>query len=312
MEVRIDTGVAITMVLVPAGRFLPGKPSQSVVARRNVLVVVSAITMTVAVALVVMAFCRRCRRSMLVSSALLVASLAAGSVVLAVLLRRRPADAGQVVISEPFYMSKYEITERQAACFGIVSFVPQGRDCPVLAVSYLGALRLAASLSEKTGIPGWTLPSEAQWEWACRAGSAAAYGTGNGVPDLEKCGWYRGNSPNTIHPVGEKTSNGWGLHDMHGNAAEWCLGEFSDERCADNADRMSGEEPEGLPEIFRDASTYRVLRGGSFINTGDRCCYWCREEVWAPREAATAGSGVRLVLSLAGAKQFLSVDCGHL
>jgi formylglycine-generating enzyme required for sulfatase activity len=103
---------------------------------------------------------------------------------------------------------------------------------------------------------GLALPTEAQWEYACRAGTRTVYGFGDDVDDLPSYAHFDANAESTSHRVGKKRPNGFGLHDMHGNVMEWCLdGE--------------GAYPEGAvedPLLNEDADT-RVSRGGSWFNT---------------------------------------------
>ncbi|HUG40897.1 MAG TPA: SUMF1/EgtB/PvdO family nonheme iron enzyme, partial [Longimicrobiales bacterium] len=95
-------------------------------------------------------------------------------------------------------------------------------DHPAGGMTRLAALRYARWLSEKTGRL-FTLPTEAQWEAACRAGGTGPYGAA-GAATLDSVAWYEANSRGAFHPVGGKRPNAWGLHDMHGNVAEWVLG----------------------------------------------------------------------------------------
>src|SRR5207253_1251190 len=99
-----------------------------------------------------------------------------------------------------------------------------GRDGPrpVLCITHHAAMEYCRWLSKKTG-KTYRLPTEAEWEYACRAGTTTAYAFGDDPKQLEENGWFAGNSEESPHPVGQKKPNAWGLHDMHGNAAEWCL-----------------------------------------------------------------------------------------
>ncbi len=93
---------------------------------------------------------------------------------------------------------------------------------PITGISWHDAVAYAEWLSEKTG-EKYTLPTEAQWEYACRAGSTGAYCFGDDIDQLENYAWYGENSDRTTHPVGEKRPNAWGLYDMHGNVWEWVM-----------------------------------------------------------------------------------------
>jgi formylglycine-generating enzyme required for sulfatase activity len=102
---------------------------------------------------------------------------------------------------------------------------------------------------------GLTLPTEAQWEYACRAGTRTRYSSGDKEEDLARVGWYAGNSGGHLHAVGEKPANEFGLHDMHGNVWEWCEDGYGSYA----VDPRPGD---GLRE--QPGASGRVLRGGSF------------------------------------------------
>ncbi len=112
------------------------------------------------------------------------------------------------------------------------------------------------------GANGYRLPTEAEWEYACRAGSTAAYGFGEAPGQLKEHAWYADNSGGKTHPVGQKKPNAWGLYDMHGNVAEWC----NDHYVEGYYQQSSDQDPRGP-----DQGKERVLRGGAWNSTAESC-----------------------------------------
>jgi formylglycine-generating enzyme required for sulfatase activity len=128
----------------------------------------------------------------------------------------------------------------------------------VESVSWEDVKAYLIKLNEKGLLPeGWkfALPTEAQWEYACRAGEKGPYSGGS----LDEVGWHAGNSEEKTHEVGLKKPNSWGLHDMHGNVAEWCDDEFS-------LELTGGKDPVGSDCDSKWGG--RVVRGCSFCVYG--------------------------------------------
>jgi formylglycine-generating enzyme required for sulfatase activity len=128
----------------------------------------------------------------------------------------------------------------------------QGDDEPVVQVSWSDAMAFCKWLSGRDERP-YRLPTEAEWEYACRAGSTTRWCMGDDVAQLDEFAWYRDRNETSTHPVGGKKPNAFGLHDMHGNVAEWCFDWLHDYAEAPAVD------PLGSPSY-----TVRVLRGGAF------------------------------------------------
>ncbi len=133
----------------------------------------------------------------------------------------------EVTISQPFYLGKYEVTqgEWQAVMGSNPSrFSNCGRTCPVENVSWDDAQKFIGALNRREGMETYRLPTEAEWEYAVRAGTRTAYHFGNAAGELYLYAWYGDTGvffPEGTHPVGQKQPNAWGLYDMHGNVREW-------------------------------------------------------------------------------------------
>ena len=159
----------------------------------------------------------------------------------------------EVAITKAFYIGKYEVTQEQWK--KLMGYNPSdfaGDKSPVERVPWNSCQAFAKKLNEK--VPGHTfrLPAEAEWEYACRAGSTSEFCFGDDEGELGEYAWYGANSGGRTHPVGEKKPNAWGLFDMHGNVFEWC------------EDWYEAPEKPG-------AGHYRVFRGGSFRHSPMYC-----------------------------------------
>jgi len=172
----------------------------------------------------------------------------------------------KVTITKPFYMQTTEVTQGQwKAVMGTEpwkgqSLVKEGADYPVTYVSWGGAIAYCKKLSEREG-KTYSLPTEAEWEYACRAGTKTTWSFGNDEGDLGDYAWYQENAYDIdekyAHQVELKKPNPFGLYDMHGNLWEWC----SDYYGEDYYKQSTAQDPTGPA-----SGSSRVLRGGSWFN----------------------------------------------
>jgi formylglycine-generating enzyme required for sulfatase activity len=182
----------------------------------------------------------------------------------------RSRDEGpqrEVTISKPFYMGVYPVTQEQFQ--QVMGKNPANFRGPANPVEQLGwgdAAGFCEALSQQTGMTA-SLPTEAQWEYACRAGGTTRYGFGDDDAKLGDYAWYTENSSDNIkwvgrksHSVGSKKPNDWGLYDMHGNVCQWCAdwyGPYADAKTVDPQGPDSGKE--------------RILRGGCWGSAAKGC-----------------------------------------
>ncbi len=144
----------------------------------------------------------------------------------------------------------------------------QDANLPAVTMTEYAAKQYTKWLSRLTG-QQLRLPTEAEWEFACRAGSSAAYCFGDDPQELDEYAWYVDNADDTPHPVGQKKANAFGLHDMHGNVMELCIGGYSEdgyESLAEKPQPMSLSEAIIWPETFDN----RVIRGGSWQDEAEQ------------------------------------------
>jgi formylglycine-generating enzyme required for sulfatase activity len=161
-----------------------------------------------------------------------------------------------------FSIGKYPVTQAQwQAVMGNNPSEFKGENNPVEQVSWEEAVQFCQKLSEQTG-KAYRLPSEAEWEYACRAGTTTQYSFGDDEGLLEQYAWYDKNSEGKTHPVGEKKPNEWGLHDLHGNVWEWCQDKWHQNYKDAPGDGRAWEEGK---------SDNRLLRGGSWFYDGWFC-----------------------------------------
>jgi len=129
---------------------------------------------------------------------------------------------------------------------------------PVVGITHHAATKYCEWLSAATG-KRYRLPTEAEWEYAARAGSTTAYGFGDDPAQLPEFAWYRANAGEQPHPGGQKKPNAWGLHDMHGNVAEWTADLYRPDAYAGRSSPMTA------PFVDPDGERYpHVVRGGSW------------------------------------------------
>ena len=213
--------------------------------------------------------------------------------------RRDDERQHRVTLTQPYWLGATEVTQGQwQALMGTT--VRQQRDKanpdwsirgesannPIYYVSWAEAMEYCRKLTERERVAGrlpdgyaYTLPTEAQWEYACRAGTTGAY-----AGDLDAMGWYDSNSNKTTQAVGQKRANGWGLYDMHGNLWEWCLDWW------EYYSSGSVTDPDGP-----NSGTFRVYRGGSWGDTAQGARSANRD--WGAPDFRVTNLGFRLALA---------------
>ena len=165
----------------------------------------------------------------------------------------------RVRITKPFYLGKYEVTQEQwHAIMGTNPSFRKGAKNPVETVNWNDCQAFLSKLNEKLGKSDvkFGLPTEAQWEYACRAGTSTRFSFGDDKKDLTEHAWYARNSKMKAHPVGEKKPNAWGLYDMHGSVEEWCVDWYDSGYYKQSPQNDPTGPSEGLAHVLRGGSFY--------------------------------------------------------
>ncbi|MCX7394571.1 MAG: formylglycine-generating enzyme family protein [Planctomycetales bacterium] len=182
--------------------------------------------------------------------------------------RRDDETQVQVTLTEAIWLSKTEVTQGQwtqvmgtipwTGAGGIKDYAKEGPDYAACYLSWNAAQEFLKTLSQRDGST-YRLPTEAEWEWSCRAGTSSPWSFGEKDGDLSQYGWYGGvfgegnaQPEQYPHPVSQKLANPFGLDDMHGNVLEWCEDVYV-------AKRLGGTNPH-----VTTGSNFHVLRGGSW------------------------------------------------
>ena len=263
LALDLGNGVKLDLVLIPAGKFTMGTPKPESPEIGGAILSVAGLAALILIAVPLARAVRQRRRPQFSLRWLILLVAVLGVAEYGAFRFWWAAEAGnnywdsespahEVTISTPFYLGRYEVTQGQYdQVIGTNPSSFTGRDLPVRMVSWDDAQDFCKKAGEKTNVIV-RLPTEAEWEYACRAGTTTRFCSGDSDSDLEGVAWYDANSSGRTHPVGQKKPNAWGLHDMHGNVWEWVqdfYGPYKSE---------SATDPQGAAQ-----GQYRLLRGGS-------------------------------------------------
>ncbi len=166
----------------------------------------------------------------------------------------------EVTLTKGFWISRYQVTQQQWEQLmgdNPSHFKESGPQAPVETVSWEESMEFCRKLGESEQ-GDYMLPTEAQWEYACRAGTTGPFAGSS----LDALGWYADNSGIMTHPVGQKSPNPWGIYDMHGNVWEWCR---------DSSDWPPDSNGHSVADPVGMRGPIRVDRGGGFCNSAARC-----------------------------------------
>jgi len=191
-----------------------------------------------------------------------------------------------VTLTKGFFIGIHPVTQAQwkAALMGPNPSHFEGPDRPVEQVLWEESQKFCRQMSRNLKGRGMVrLPSEAEWEYACCAGTSTEYNTGDGEASLQKAGWYDANSGKETHPVGQLAPNEWGLYDMHGNVWEWCSDWYAEYTTDDLTDPLGA-----------DSATDRVFRGGGWGDSAKFCRSTYRS--WFDPAVRYDALGFRIVL----------------
>ena len=311
-SVNLGGDTSLELTLIPAGQFWMGKfeparPSITEDSARQLMLIGGV---AVFVALFVFIFSKRKGRRFSFSLGWLMLLTAATGVLAGgvVQLYQAPRESARyeseralykkmlpdeknvhlVTISRPFYLGVFTTTQSQyKALMGAKPSFNCGDEMPVENVSWHDARAFCALLAPKLQDPNMIvrLPTEAEWEFACRGGAATLCSAGHRDADLDSVAWYEDNSGGTTHPVGKKRPNRFGLYDMHGNVWQWCEDVFIENL---------GNQPATDP--LNHEGTQRALRGGTYCSPARAC--WTGSRIFFDPENRYGLVGFRVAIEM--------------
>ena len=309
----LGNGVTLDLVLIPAGQFImgseePAKPSVTV-PEAEVLIGIGICAMWVSLLLLSNNYNKKKTYSFSLRWLILLTistGLCLGGIARRILAQQEAAryetelaafnklppeekPAHSVTLTQPFYMGKYTVTQEQySAIMGTTPSRFKGAQLPVESMMWNDVTAFCAKLTEKLKNKALSvrLPTEAQWEYACRAGTRTRFYSGDLDGDLDAVGWYYSNSGRMPHPVGQKKANAFGLYDMVGNMEQYC---------EDNNDAKYYSISPELNPIRSEGETDRVLRGACYADNLINCRSSYRYHV-TPKDWGSF-SGFRVMLS---------------
>jgi len=195
----------------------------------------------------------------------------------------------EVTIKNSYYLGKYPVIQKQwEKIMGNNPSSFKDEDCPVEMVSWDDVQEFVKRINEKEGADKYRLPSEAEWEYACRAGTQTRYSFGSDESKLDEYSWYIDNSDYKTHPFGQKKPNDWGLYDMHGNVLEWVQDKWHENYKNAPSDGSAWED--GKDDSFR------ANRGGGWGDNVGNCRSASRDGYYPG--GSNFGLGFRLLRKL--------------
>lgn len=200
----------------------------------------------------------------------------------------------EITLAHDFWIGQFPVT--QAQWHAVMKYSPimtrVHSNCPVENINWYQAISFCEVLNARfidqlpTGYI-FSLPTNTQWEYCCRAGTNDAFFNGNSHEDLEKIAWYAGNSNGQLQLVGGKKSNAWGLFDMIGNVGEWCY---------DEAGAISQTTQVEMEEATSFYAPFRFVRNGSYSERPEDSVFNCSFHIEHFARIASLGVGLRLCL----------------
>ena len=293
---ELGNGVKLELVLIPAGKFLMGTPEREKPVVGQTMTAISGGILLIVVAIWLLRARRNRKRPQFSISLMLAMTFVAAFAVWGgvrwneavkhpdIFPSEHPAH--DVTLTQPFYLGKYDVTQDQYQAVTRTNLrYFTSKDSPADYMTWDDATAFCQKATAQTN-ENFRLPTEAEWEYACRAGTRTEYYSGDTEADLARAGWYDQNSGDRPHPVGAKDPNAFGLYDMHGNVWQWCQDWFAE----DYYSTSESANPRGP-----NHGVYHVLRGGSNWRPSASCRSANRE---GKGSGGPANVGFRVALSV--------------